>query len=44
MLDTLKTLFSETPILSNYRLPSEDKKVASGRGLQLYEFDVLLLS
>jgi hypothetical protein len=36
----IKTLFPDTSIYANFILPLEEKKLASAKGLQHYEFDV----
>jgi hypothetical protein len=42
MYDTVRTFFPNYDVLSNFKLPFEDKRIEPERGLQSYEFDVSL--
>jgi hypothetical protein len=43
LLDTLRSLFDNTIVLANYRLPREDILIGGAKGLKFYEFDVSIL-
>jgi hypothetical protein len=40
MYDMLKSLFPDTPIQSNFKLPTEEKALTMSHGLKYYELDV----